>query len=97
MLSIFRQIKKQFRELDRKLEITKKNQMDILELKNSVGSFKSRLHIAKQRTSKLENQMKIHRKKHGGERMEKQETVRDRRNVVRSLHTLKTRILGEEN
>lgn len=41
--------------------------------------------------------MKIHRKKHGGERMEKQETVRDRRNVVRSLHTLKTRILGEEN
>lgn len=47
MLSIFRQIKKQFRELDRKLEITKKNQMDILELKNSVGSFKSRLHITK--------------------------------------------------
>lgn len=41
--------------------------------------------------------MKIHRKKHGGERMEKQETVRNRRNVVRSLHTLKTRILGEEN
>lgn len=63
--------------------------MDILELKNSVGSFKSRLHIAKQRTSELENQMKIHRKKHGGERMEKQETERDRRNVARSLHNLK--------
>ena len=37
--------------------------------------------------------MKIHRKKHESERMEKQETVRDRGNDVRRDNMLKTRII----
>lgn len=42
MLRIFRVFLKIFRI--RKLETTKKNQMDLLELKKSMGGFKSRLH-----------------------------------------------------
>lgn len=45
MLRVFRYLKKIW-ELDRKLQTTKKNQTDILELKNSMGGFKSRLHTA---------------------------------------------------
>lgn len=40
MLRVFRYLKKIW-ELDRKLQTTKKNQTDILELKNSMGALKA--------------------------------------------------------
>lgn len=47
--------------------------MDVLELKTSVGGFTSRLRTAEQRMSDWKiSQMKIYRKKHGGNRLAKQ-------------------------